>query len=60
MEKVNFKFKCEVCKYNTNRSDNFKKHNLSAKHNYIKNGLIPNNKSFLCACGKQYMRRQGL
>jgi hypothetical protein len=60
MEKVKCKFNCELCNYNTNRSDHFKQHNVSTKHIYIKNGIISNNKLFACACGKQYMRRQGL
>ena len=60
MEEVNYKFNCELCNYNTNRCGSFKRHNLSSKHNYIKNGRISNNKSFECACGKQYMGRQSL
>ena len=60
MEEVNYKFNCKSCNYNTNRIYRFKRHNLSSKHIYIKNGIISNNKSFSCACGKQYMGRQGL
>ena len=60
MEEVKYKFNCELCNYNTNRSDHFKRHNVSAKHIYIKNGIISNKKSFICACGKHYMSRQGL
>ena len=60
MEEVNYKFNCKSCNYNTNRIYRFKRHNLSSKHIYIKNGLSSKNNSLVCACGKQYMRRQCL
>jgi len=62
---------CKICNYDTDRKDNYKRHNLSNKH--LKNlKLSQNNKNeeqkvkkdgnpnFQCICGNKYKFSQGL
>jgi len=71
-KKQDFKFYCENCDYGTSKRTNFENHNLTAKHVRVTNGykkgqkqaknkhLIPDDKCFVCECGKMYKHRQGL
>uniref|UniRef100_A0A6C0E1V1 C2H2-type domain-containing protein n=1 Tax=viral metagenome TaxID=1070528 RepID=A0A6C0E1V1_9ZZZZ len=55
------KFKCSVCKYETNRKSNLDNHCKSIKHaNAIKHKQYSNDKLECNICNKQYQDRTGL
>ena len=59
------KYVCETCDYNSCKISNYTAHLTTTKHkkNAIGNNLetnIPQNKQFICQCGKEYLDRTGL
>ena len=62
------KFVCVCCDYSTSRKSQYSRHLLTAKHlNRVKDSKmivkkfqeVPNKKSFVCGCGKEYRYDSG-
>ena len=75
VEKVEKKYCCKICDYNTNKKTDFNKHLLTAKHkkrDFVDNSFtfvdknvdfsdkVEKNINFKCICNKLYKSRQGL
>jgi hypothetical protein len=64
------KYLCKFCDYTTSKKYNFNQHILTDKHVRITKDDVglhkiaktssPNDKQFICSCGKKYLHRQGL
>jgi hypothetical protein len=63
-QKLQGKFSCDLCDYNTSRKSSYDKHLLSSKHNLVTNGDAKVAKScdqYVCIyCSKTYISRNGL
>ena len=67
-----FKYYCEFCDHYSNSKFNFERHNLTNRHNKLKNDykiiineegkkvFIKNNNTFECKCGKRYNHQTNL
>jgi len=64
-KKLPKKYDCEICEYSTRNYNNYKKHLQTKKHtNNIKidddSKKLPNNKNYVCKCGKSYSYQNNL
>jgi len=60
-------FYCESCNYITTKHSDYKKHTITKKHidrtnieQNISLDVIPNQKRYICHCGKEYSARNSL
>ena len=68
VQKSSKKFVCTCCDYSTSRKSQYSRHLLTAKHlNRVNDSKmivkkfqeVPNKKSFVCGCGKEYRYDRG-
>ena len=68
VQKSSKKFVCTCCDYSTSRKSQYSRHLLTAKHlNRVNDSKmivkkfqeVPNKKSFVCGCGKEYRYDSG-